>query len=115
MSEKQPTTAGTADTAERQQLVWIRVCVRCVRGMAKNSSFSPCPPCSLWLNRGYKDERPIFELSNVRYAYQWTGRDDDLSLCLRRGERVALLGANGSGKSTLLRLLDGLYFRTAAS
>ena len=52
----------------------------------------------------------IFELKDVRYAYRGQVAIDDLSLCVRRGERVALLGANGSGKSTLLRLLDALYF-----
>ena len=31
----------------------------------------------------------------------------DLSLCLRRGEHLALLGPNGTGKSTLLRLIQG--------
>ena len=52
----------------------------------------------------------IFELSNVSYAYQNQPALDDLSLRIRRGDRVALLGANGSGKSSLLRLLDALYF-----
>jgi len=33
----------------------------------------------------------------------------DITLSLRQGERVALVGHNGAGKSTLLRLMSGIY------
>jgi tungstate transport system ATP-binding protein len=36
-----------------------------------------------------------------------------ITLELRRGERLALVGANGSGKTTLLRLLNGLVAPSA--
>ena len=35
---------------------------------------------------------------------------ESVSLTVRSGEKVALLGANGCGKSTLLKILDGLAF-----
>lgn len=34
---------------------------------------------------------------------------DNLSLQIRKGDRIGLLGHNGSGKTTLLRILSGIY------
>ncbi|HET6290020.1 MAG TPA: ABC transporter ATP-binding protein, partial [Amycolatopsis sp.] len=39
----------------------------------------------------------------------------DVSLSLREGDRVGLVGHNGAGKSTLLRLLSGIYEPTRGS
>jgi cobalt/nickel transport system ATP-binding protein len=40
---------------------------------------------------------------------------EDVSLEIKQGCKVALLGANGSGKSTFLKLLDALYPPTAGT
>ncbi|OPY66176.1 MAG: Nickel import ATP-binding protein NikO [Syntrophorhabdus sp. PtaU1.Bin050] len=46
-----------------------------------------------------------------RVSYSYYGKIPalaDVSLCIREGEKFAVIGANGSGKSTLLRIMGGL-------
>ncbi len=52
----------------------------------------------------------LFEAEQVTFAYDGTPALNGLTMTIRPGEKIALLGANGSGKSTLLRLLDALHF-----
>jgi len=59
---------------------------------------------------GAKPEVLEFEAEAVRFEYGKVAALEELTLQVRAGERIALLGANGSGKSTLLRLMDGLHF-----
>src|SRR6202521_3385255 len=56
---------------------------------------------------------PLIELRHVSKAYASGGGIpvtilDDISLEVREGEMLALLGQSGSGKSTILRLMAGL-------
>jgi len=56
----------------------------------------------------------IFDLRNVYYSY--VGKIDALknvTLNIKRGEQVTIIGSNGSGKSTLLAILDGLVYPTS--
>jgi cobalt/nickel transport system ATP-binding protein len=53
----------------------------------------------------------LLVLEDVSYSYlERFPALDRVSLDIRSGEKVALLGANGCGKSTLLKILDGLIF-----
>ena len=40
---------------------------------------------------------------------------DGISLHIKSGEKIALVGENGAGKTTLIKLIEGLYRQTAGS
>jgi phosphonate transport system ATP-binding protein len=48
-----------------------------------------------------------FQLDGVTVQFPGVRAIDRLSLCVERGEQVALVGPSGSGKTTLLRLMNG--------
>ncbi|MFJ1551582.1 ATP-binding cassette domain-containing protein [Streptomyces sp. NPDC088246] len=62
---------------------------------------------------------PVGEIRLEEATYQYPGKDkpavDGVSLTLRRGEILAIVGVNGSGKSTLTRLITGIYLADKGS
>lgn len=50
----------------------------------------------------------VVEMLNIRKEFPGVVANDDITLCLKRGEIHALLGENGAGKSTLMSILFGM-------
>ena len=64
---------------------------------------------------GAGDEPPTVHFAGVSFSYPGGSAPvlDDLTVTLRPGETVAIVGANGAGKTTFVKLLAGLYQPTA--
>ncbi|MFO0949390.1 MAG: ABC transporter ATP-binding protein [Planctomycetota bacterium] len=54
-----------------------------------------------WITRSPAKPQPLIHALN------------GVSLVLREGDRIGIIGHNGAGKSTLLKLMAGIYFPTA--
>jgi NitT/TauT family transport system ATP-binding protein len=76
----------------------------------------PATPATVLLDPGpavVPTNAPLIELRHVSKSYAAAGAQpvtilDDVSLEVRAGEMLGLLGQSGSGKSTILRLMAGL-------
>ncbi len=55
--------------------------------------------------------QPVLQLKNIGFSYHVNEKMiiHNLSLTIRAGEKIAIVGENGSGKSTLIKLILGLY------
>lgn len=55
--------------------------------------------------------KQVLEIRNVSFRYE--GEEEDtlknISLCIKPGERIAIVGENGAGKTTFVKLLMRLY------
>ena len=58
---------------------------------------------------GYDDVHISFDKVSFSYPNSNHKALDRLTLNIRQGEKIAIVGANGSGKSTFINLLCGLY------
>lgn len=64
-----------------------------------------------------KTDKNRIMASNLSYAYPEAQKFavNDVSMCVKQGEFLAILGHNGSGKSTLAKLFNALYVPTKGS
>ena len=71
-----------------------------------NDSQLIAPPS---LSGNWNSQWQTLHLSNVSFTYGSSVSNlKDLSISLRRGEKIALVGPSGGGKSTLLKVLAGM-------
>ena len=55
---------------------------------------------------------PVLQLRNITKTFGSLVANDNISLTLKQGEMLALLGENGAGKTTLMNILFGHYVAT---
>lgn len=83
------------------------------------TSFVDLMPVVLQARGSASPPVPFRRLEVDGVSFRYPSRDEDalcdVSLSLRKGEVLALVGENGSGKSTLAKILAGLYVPSAGT
>lgn len=57
----------------------------------------------------------IFQAKDIKKYYGATHANDDVDICIHRGEVRGLIGENGSGKSTLISIIAGMNKRDSGT
>ena len=57
-----------------------------------------------------RDDDLAVNMEHITKSFGNVCANRDVSLQLRQGEILALLGENGSGKTSLVNMLSGIYF-----
>lgn len=62
-------------------------------------------------DRQLNETPDIIDISHVSFHYPRTDRLvlNDISIAIKKGQRIAIVGENGAGKSTLVKIITGLY------
>ena len=56
------------------------------------------------------EEVLALELKNITKCFGGIVANNNLSMNLKKGEILAVLGENGSGKTTLMNMIAGIYY-----
>ena len=65
------------------------------------------------MNHSIYNQVPLLEMRGIDKSFPGVHALKNVSLELRKGEVLALLGENGAGKSTLIKILGGAYLSNA--
>ncbi|KAJ7041945.1 P-loop containing nucleoside triphosphate hydrolase protein [Mycena alexandri] len=95
-----------------RRLVSVKAAYDLEEVVHKKSGNLPYPP----LGRP-REQGMAFELNNVSFSYPGTTAHalNNITLSIKPGQLVVIVGSNGSGKSTIIKLLTSLYDATSGS
>lgn len=57
-----------------------------------------------------RSEVPAIRLEGITKRFGSVMANENVNLCVRHGQILAVLGENGSGKTTLMNMISGIYF-----